>query len=231
MTLRLGGVAIGAVIFDMDGLLLDTEPVALRAWEHAARELAIEFDLGLCRQMIGRNFRDCSALIRARYGDDYPVERLTQTWGASYDAIIADEGVSLKPGIHVLLDLLEERMIAAAVATSTRRERASAKLQNAGLMHRFAVLVGGDEVQAGKPAPDTFLLAAKRLGVAAARCVVLEDSEPGVMAAWAADMMPIMIPDLHPPSAALLARDPMVMASLADVARHLAGTTSKRSHG
>lgn len=221
MTLRLDGVAIDAVIFDMDGLLLDTEPAALRAWQRAANELAIEFDTGLCRQMIGRNFRDCAGLIRDRYGADYPVERLTQTWAASFDAIVADEGVALKPGIDPLLDLLEQRSIVKAVATSTRHERARAKLEQARLMHRFSALVGGDEVKQGKPAPDTFLAAARRLGVEPGRCVVLEDSEPGVIAAWAAGMTPIMVPDLHPPSAELLARRPLVLATLSAVANHL----------
>ena len=84
-----------------------------------------------------------------------------------------------------------------AVATSTRRERARAKLARRGLLARFAALVGGDEVARGKPAPDIFLLAAARLGVAPADCVVLEDSEPGVRGALAAGMMPIMVPDLR----------------------------------
>ena len=78
-----------AVIFDMDGLMLDTEAPALRAWESAARAQGREFDLELCRQMIGRNFGDCVALIRARHGSDYPVDQLTSAWAADYDALVA----------------------------------------------------------------------------------------------------------------------------------------------
>ena len=133
--------------------------------------------------MIGRNFGDCVALIRARHGSDYPVDALTSAWAADYDAIVAAEGISLKPGLDDILDLLDERGIATAVATSTRRERARAKLDRVGLLHRFAALVGGDEVARGKPAPDIFLAAAGRLGVAARDCIVLEDSEPGIIAA------------------------------------------------
>lgn len=201
--------------------MLDTESLALRAWEHAARGLACEFDLGLCRQMVGRNFGDCAALIRDRHGQDYPVDDLTRAWSAAYDALVAAEGVAVKPGLTEILDLLDERGTPKAVATSTRRERARAKLDEAGLRHRFAVLVGGDEVPRGKPAPDIFLAAAARLGVEPANCVVLEDSEPGVIAAWAAGMIPVMVPDLHPPSAALLERKPLVLASLSAVAAHL----------
>ena len=210
-----------AVIFDMDGLMLDTEAPALRAWESAARGLGREFDLALCRQMIGRGFSDCVALIRARHGTDYPVDELASAWVADYDAIVAAEGISLKPGLDDILDLLDERGIAIAVATSTRRERARAKLDRVGLLHRFAALVGGDEVARGKPAPDIFIAAAQRLGVAASDCIVLEDSEPGIIAAAAAGMTPVMVPDLHPPSVELLALKPLVLESLSAVAAHL----------
>ena len=210
-----------AVIFDMDGLMLDTEGPALRAWESAARGLGREFDLELCRQMIGRNFGDCVALSRARHGTDYPVDALTSAWAADYDAIVAAEGISLKPGLEDILNLLDERGVAAAVATSTRRERARAKLDRVGLLHRFAALVGGDDVARGKPAPDIFLAAAERIGVAAGDCIVLEDSEPGIIAAAAAGMTPVMVPDLHPPSAELLLLEPLVLASLSAVAAHL----------
>jgi HAD superfamily hydrolase (TIGR01509 family) len=215
-----------AVIFDMDGLMLDTEAPALRAWERAARGLGRDFDLALCRQMIGRNFGDCVALIRARHGADYPVDELTRAWAADYDTIVAAEGIALKPGLAEILDLLDERGIAAAVATSTRRERALAKLDRVGLTHRFAALVGGDEIAHGKPAPDIFLAAAARLGVAAGDCMVLEDSEPGIIGAAAAGMMPVMVPDLHQPSVELLLLKPLVLRSLSAVAMHLRAISS-----
>lgn len=210
-----------AVIFDMDGLMLDTEAPALRAWEGAALALGRDFDLTLCRQMIGRNFGDCVALICARHGADYPVDQLTRAWAAGYDAIVAAEGIALKPGLDEILDLLDERGIATAVATSTRRERALAKLDRVGLTHRFAALVGGDEIVHGKPAPDIFIAAASRLGVIPGDCIVLEDSEPGIIGAAAAGMMPVMVPDLHQPSVELLLLKPLVLGSLSAVALHL----------
>ena len=200
--------------------MLDTEALALRAWELAARNLPQELDLDLCRQMIGRNFGDCVALIRDRHGADYPVDELTRAWVVSYDGLVASEGIAMKPGLDEILDLLDQRGIRRAVATSTRRERARVKLEQVDLLHRFAALVGGDEVERGKPAPDIFLAAAARLGVEPADCVVLEDSEPGIIAAWAAGMTPVMVPDLHQPSTALLERKPLVLASLSAVAAH-----------
>jgi len=211
-----------AVIFDMDGLMLDTESLALKTWREAAAAIGVDFDLGLLPAMIGRNYRDCRDMLRGHYGPSYPVEQLTATCLTVFDAIVARDGVAQKPGLRELLDWLEGEHVVRAVATSTRRDRAEKQLTQQGLMSRFATLVGGNEVERGKPEPDIFLLAASRLAVAAADCVVLEDSEPGVRAALAAGMMPIMVPDLHGPSENLLAREPMVLPSLHEVRAHLA---------
>ena len=211
-----------AVIFDMDGLMLDTEPLAARAWTDAAAGLGISFDHAVTRHLIGRNHRDCVHVIRAHHGDDYPVEAVMQAWHGAYEAIIGREGIALKPGLVALLDWLDAEGIPRAVATSTRRTRAERKLATTGILDRFLALVGGDEVSSGKPAPDIVLAAAARLGVPVTECVVLEDSEPGVNAALAADAMPIMVPDLLQPSEALLARAPLLFESLVEVQAHLA---------
>ena len=219
-----------AVIFDMDGLMLDTEPLAARAWQDAARATGIHFDDGVTPRLIGRNFADCEALIRDHHGDDYPVGDLMRSWHAAYDAIVAREGIAHKPGLVALLDWLEARAIPKAVATSTRRSRAEAKLREAELVQRFAFLVAGDEVVRGKPEPDIFLRAAALLATPPTRCLVLEDSEPGVRAALAAGMAPIMVPDLHPPSPALVARNVTVMGTLHEVRAALAALEGSASH-
>jgi len=211
-----------AVIFDMDGLMLDTESLGPQTWREAAQTIGVDFDLGLLPSMIGRNYRDCREMLREHYGPAYPVEQLTAACLTTFDAIVARQGIAQKPGLRELLDWLEQENVVRAVATSTRRDRAEAQLTQQGLIASFAVLVGGNEVDRGKPAPDIFLLAASRIDVEAADCVVLEDSEPGVRAALAAGMMPIMVPDLHRPSDDLLAREPLVLASLHDVRAHLA---------
>lgn len=211
-----------AVIFDMDGVLLDTEPLAARAWTEAAASLGVAFDADLALRMVGRNWLDCVAIAHAHYPSGYPVDALLSRWHAAYDAIVARDGLALKPGALELLDWLDEARIPRAVATSTRRERALDKLGRTALLPRFAAVVGGDEVERGKPAPDIYLEAARRIGADAGACVVLEDSEPGVRAALAAKMTPIMVPDLAPPCAELLARDIIVHASLHDVVPVLA---------
>jgi HAD superfamily hydrolase (TIGR01509 family) len=211
-----------AVIFDMDGLMLDTEPLAARAWVEAATALGVEFDTALALAMVGRNFADCSGMVRARYGAGYPVDALLGSWHATYDALVAREGLEVKPGVFELLDWLETHAIARAVATSTRRERAREKLMRVALLPRFRDIVGGDEVVRGKPAPDIYVEAARRIDMSARECIVLEDSEPGIRAALAAGMTPIMVPDLRAPTADLIALDLLVLPSLHEVLEHLA---------
>jgi len=211
-----------AVIFDMDGLMLDTEPLAARAWGEAAAALGVDFDMTLAQAMIGRNFADCATMLRARYAAPYPFDALLGSWHTAYDAIVAREGLVLKPGLRELLEWLEAHAIPRAVATSTRRDRARIKLEHTGLLPRFQGLVGGDEVARGKPAPDIYLEAARRIGIDVATCVALEDSEPGIRAALAAGMTAIMVPDLHPPSPELEALDVEVLPSLREVLRRLA---------
>jgi HAD superfamily hydrolase (TIGR01509 family) len=211
-----------AVIFDMDGLMLDTEPLAARAWTDAAADLGVVFDHTVTARLIGRNAPDCLVLIRAHHGADYPVDALMRAWHAAYDRIVAREGIALKDGLLELLAWLDDEAIPRAVATSTRRLRAWAKLESTALAHRFAALVGGDEIASGKPAPDIFFAAAAKLRVAAADCLVLEDSEPGIRGALAAGMAPILVPDRDTPSRELLALEPLVLPSLVDVRLHLA---------
>lgn len=212
-----------AVIFDMDGLMLDTEALGPRTWEAGSRASGVPFDLALLPLMVGRNHRDTQAFLRNHYGADYPVEQLTTACTAAFDDIIATEGIALKAGLVELLDWLAAEGIAHAVATSTRRARACAQLTQLGLLPRFTTLVGGDDVTFGKPAPDIFIEAASRLSLPADQCIVLEDSEPGVRAAIAAGIAPIMVPDLHAPSADLCQTGVLVLPSLHHVATHLAG--------
>jgi HAD superfamily hydrolase (TIGR01509 family) len=210
------------VIFDMDGLMLDTEPHAAQAWTDAAELLGMDFDRDVTTRLVGHNSPDCITMIRAHHGPDYPVEKLLEAWHGAYEAIIEREGIRVKPGLLDLLAWLEAERIPAAVATSTRRHRAQDKLERTHIAGRFAALVGGDEVARGKPAPDIYLEAAARLNIAAGSCLALEDSEPGMTAALAAGMTAIMVPDIGRPSPALLAREPLVLPSLVEVQALLA---------
>ena len=214
-----------AVIFDMDGLMLDTEPLAARAWDEAAAAVGATFDPAMARRMIGHNFHDCGAMLRAESSAGYPVDAILSRWHAAYDAIVERDGLAMKPGVLELIDWLDARGIVRAVATSTRRDRAQAKLTRTALLPRFTTLVGGDEIARGKPAPDIFLLAAERLGAPPSSCLVLEDSAPGVRAALAAGMSAIMVPDQHAPPDDILASGTLVLPTLEHVHAHLRALT------
>ena len=128
---------------------------------------ASHFDAAVSPSLVGRTFSDCRTLILEHHGPGYPVDTLMGAWHGAYDDLVEREGLVLKPGLHELVDWLERERVPRAVATSTRRTRACAKLERVALLSRFAALVGGDEIARGKPAPDIFLEAAARLGVAA----------------------------------------------------------------
>jgi len=206
-----------AVIFDMDGLLLDSETLALSLHEQAAKSMGIpwEYEIGL--KMVGLNSRDSSSILTETFGADYPVAELHQKFGELYEAAIVAGSIPLKPFVHELLHLLESRRIPCAVATSTRRVRAEAKLTRAQLINHFKALACGDEVTRGKPFPEIYELAASRIGAQPSRCLALEDSNAGVRAAVAAGMPAVMVPDLLRPDADIRRLGVQVADSLRDV--------------
>ena len=148
--------------------------------------------------LVGRPARDSERTLRDYFGADFPLDELRAQIDAQWLRLAADSGLPRKPGLEPLLDLLEEAGIARAVATSTARAKALHSLGD--LAARFHALTCGDEVARGKPAPDIFLLAARRLELDPAQCLALEDSPAGVAAARSAGMPVIMIPDTVAPS-------------------------------
>ena len=208
-----------AVVFDMDGLMLDIERAINECMARAASDLGHELPASLWLQMIGGGDGLCRRLLADRIGADATVELLARA-EAMYD-VVADAGIDHRPGIVDLLDWLVARGIPRAVATSTRRPLAMRKLAAAGLLPYFDAVATSSDVAAPKPAPDVYLLAASKLGVAPARCLVLEDSPTGVRAALAAGMTPVQVPDMLVPDDAARALGHRIVASLGDAQRLL----------
>ncbi|MCW1966815.1 MAG: HAD family phosphatase [Anaerolineae bacterium] len=196
--------AYDAIIFDMDGLMLDTERLSHRAFHRAFDEMGYALPYEDYLRLVGRNRPDTEQLLAEMYGPQFPVQAIYQRTNIHYAAAIA-QAVPVKSGLRPLLDWLTQNHIPIAVASSTERSGVEYKLRQANLRHYFPVIVGGNEVSQGKPKPDIFLTAAQRIQIAPHKCIVLEDSEPGIRAAHAANMLPIMIPDLKPPSAEIKA--------------------------
>ncbi|MEA2236783.1 MAG: hypothetical protein QOC81_1507 [Thermoanaerobaculia bacterium] len=204
-----------AVIFDMDGLLLDSEPLYRVTWQTAATALGCPIDDDFYERFVGRGNEEAERILHERFGDALPLDEFRTRWRRDFDERLTREPIARKPGAIALLDRLEARGIPKALATSSPREIATRCLGE--LASRFAAFAFGDEVEQSKPAPDLFLLAAKRLGFAPADCLVLEDSEAGVRAARAAGMDVILVPDLIPPSPELAAMALRVCRSLDEV--------------
>jgi len=208
-----------AVIFDMDGLMLDSERAITTCLAQAAEELGQSIEPDYWLGMVGKGDAACRAMLAERIGDA-TAQALLARCHVLYDSVV-EAGVPLRPGIVELLDLLAARAIPRAVATSTRRPLALRKLETAGLLRRFDVICTSSDVAHPKPAPDIYLLAASRLHVAPAQCLVLEDSPTGVRAALAAGMTPIQVPDLLAPDAEVRALGHRIVDSLADAQRLL----------
>jgi len=203
-----------AVLFDMDGLMLDSERAIIDCWRAAARDLALEVDDALWFRMIGMHDRDYVPLL-LRSMSEAQVHALREGCYARYRQRIED-GMPLQPHVRDVLDDLQSRGMPRAVVTSTHRERALRKLETSRIAHYFEVVVTGSDVVEPKPAPEGYLKAAAALGVDPARCVVFEDSPLGVRAALAAGMTPVQVPDLVPPDEATRALGHRIAASLGE---------------
>jgi HAD superfamily hydrolase (TIGR01509 family) len=184
-----------AFIFDMDGLLFDTERLSRSALYAAADELGIPLAEDAFLELIGRRMGDITGRLAVRIGSETLAASLIECSEKHYQALLA-RGVPVKDGVAELLAWCAESGRPCAVATSTHTTKAEYKLAAANLRGFFRVVIGGDQVVQGKPAPDIYLRAAAALGVPATECGVFEDSEPGVRAAHAAGARVVWVPDL-----------------------------------
>ena len=189
-----------SVIFDMDGLMLDTQRMATNAWKRATKILGFILTEELTLRLIGRNILDSNAILTIELGNEFPVQDCRNLAMEIFSEDISKNGISVKPGLWSLLDYLEEESINIAVATSTPRELTIQRLELTKLIYRFQIIVTGDEVHNGKPSPDIFLETSVLLDTYPTNCVVLEDSFAGIRAAYNAKMIPIMVPDLLEPT-------------------------------
>jgi HAD superfamily hydrolase (TIGR01509 family) len=184
-----------AILFDMDGLLIDSERIALASLDVAAGRLSLEFPHHVAQKLIGLGRDGGSVVIREHLGERFPLDEFWQHWSEEYLARV-HEGVPAKLHVKTLLEAINAQGIPAAVATSTETPWAIKKLKGANLAEHFDYIVGRDAVAAGKPAPDLYLEAARRLNVSPADCWAFEDSLPGLRAALASGARTHWVPDL-----------------------------------
>ncbi len=188
-----------AAIFDMDGLLLDTERLSKDSFIETCKYFNLNKDFDFFYQLIGLNAASGKRLIEEFLDGAVLIETFEEKLKGTYRASLAQH-VPVKDGAKTLLAHLNDIGLPCAVATSSGYDSACDKLHRSELLPFFESVTGGDQVENGKPAPDIFLLAATRLNVEAKHCIAFEDSENGVKAAVGAGMKVVQVPDLVPPS-------------------------------
>ena len=208
---------IRAIIFDMDGLLLDTETLSFESFIATAARYDLDVGIDDYRDMIGLNAATGIDILRAMLPPHLDAVAFKNEWLDVYRQLLLDD-VPVKAGAHAFLASLHQMDMPRAVATSSSGQKARAILQETGLMPYIQHVTGGDEVPAGKPAPDVYLDAARKLGIDKGDCLALEDSNNGTTAALAAGMQVIQMPDLAPSNRLPSPPDFQICTSLAEAA-------------
>jgi len=190
---------ITAILFDMDGLVLDTEKLYTRFWQEAANALGYPMTREQALGMRSLNRGAGLSKMQSYFGTEVDYDAIRRKRIEMMDAFVEKEGVTLKPGIHELLAYLKEHGIKTAIATSSPLERTIKYLTSVNLQESFDELISGYMVEKGKPEPDIYLYAAEKLGEKPENCMVLEDSPAGILAAHRAGCLPVMVPDQDEP--------------------------------
>ena len=206
-----------AVIFDMDGLLLDSERIALDTFLDTCRHFGLGDETDLFIHLIGTSAQQGKVLLKEGLDGKTEYDVFGRDWNTRYSEATASNPIPLKDGVMELLDHIRSFGLPMAVATSTDTIRAKEKLRDANILDFFDLIVGGDEVVRSKPAPDIYLKAAESLGVNPMKCLALEDSENGVRSAFQAGLTVIQIPDLVEPSQYMRQLGHVILDSLRDV--------------
>ena len=193
-------MTIKALIFDMDGLLLDTERCSLECFLKAVKVLDCPVKQDVYLQCIGTNMAQTEQILRAGHSDDFPYAQLRECWDELYFKEVTTKALPIKAGVVQLLDDAKSRGLTIALATSTHYQLACVKLKNAELFDYFSHIVAGDHVEKSKPHPQIYLHAAQQVNRDVEHCLAFEDSENGVLAAFNAGLSVIQIPDLVEPS-------------------------------
>lgn len=215
------GTAVKGVLFDMDGVILDTEKLYTRFWCEAAQTLGFPMTYEMALGMRSLSHEVGERQLKAYLGEEVDYQQVRSKRIEFMTDFINHNGVELKSGIHELLAFLKENDIKTSVATSSPLDRTKEYLSQVGLVNAFDELVSGHMVEHGKPAPDIYLYAASKLGLKPEECLVLEDSPTGLLAAYRAGCIPVMIPDQDQPDEEVRSRVYAVVDNLQTVTRFL----------
>ena len=210
-----------AVIFDMDGVIFDSERAVLKCWIDVAKEHGIENIEEQYYKCVGTNTSKNKEIFTRAYGEDFDFETFYKAASILFHSRYDGGNLPIKQGVFEILDFLKSQGKTIALASSTRKETVTKELQWAGLLDYFDLLVCGDMIKNSKPAPDIFLLACEKLGITTDEAYVIEDSYNGIRAAHNASIRSIMIPDMLKPDAEMEEKAEVILSSLLDVIEYL----------
>ena len=185
-----------AVIFDMDGVIFDTERVYLEIWQSVFEKYGYKMTKELYITVMGTGRKNVIKTFLENFGDDLPIEKMYEEKDNQLFYIIENQGIPLKEGVKELFSMLKEKNYKIALATSAKRERVEKQIKDKWLKESFDAIVCGDDVEKGKPSPDIFLKDAKKIDVEPENCFVVEDSPAGIKAAFSGGMKGIHVEDL-----------------------------------
>jgi HAD superfamily hydrolase (TIGR01509 family) len=188
--------AIKGVVFDMDGLMVDTERVIKYSWDVTGEKLGYQNFGDNILMTLGKNRVQRNEYFIGKYGEDFPLQQFLDGYHQVYYEFEKEHGIPVKEGLFELLELLKKKNIPMAVATSTYREHTIPELEKQGILPYFQEIITGDMVKKGKPDPEIYQKACQKLQVYPQEALALEDSYTGIRSAWSAGMKVIMIPDL-----------------------------------
>ena len=185
-----------AVIFDMDGVIFDTEKVYLDIWIEVFEKYGYKMTKELYVNVMGTGRKNVIKTFLENFGDDLPIEKMYEEKDNQLFYRIENQGIPLKEGVKELFSMLKEKNYKIALATSAKKERVEKQIKDKWLKESFDAIVCGDDVEKGKPSPDIFLKAAKEIDVEPENCFVVEDSPAGIKAAFSGGMKGIHVEDL-----------------------------------
>lgn len=204
---------IRAAIFDMDGTLIATEALHYRSYAEVSRRIGWPLSEDVLGAMVGVTRDLNETMLAQRMGPDFPLAQFYDEADVLFHAAL-EAGVELRPGALLILDHFREAGIPLALATSTMGGLAEQRLETAGLIDYFDVIVTRSDVAEAKPHPEPYLLAARRLGFEPQHCVAVEDSHAGVLSATSAGIATFMVPDLLPATEEMTLAGATVLPSL-----------------
>lgn len=190
---------IKAVIFDMDGVLIDTEKHYFTCWLQASREAGFPFTAEQALSLRSCDAREAEKGMKEIFGEEFDYYAIRERRRQLVKETLERCGLEMKPEVEETLKLLREKGIKTAVATATPLERTREHLAQLGILELFDSIVSARQVEHGKPAPDVYLYACEQIGEKPEHCIAVEDSPNGILSAYRAGLKPVMVPDLTQP--------------------------------